>query len=238
MPRLRSVTSLALAASVLLAGAAGAGTLRLGQHLRLEGTQLDLRGTTAADADLEPLDDARYGGVTAVLLARTRVTDAGLAFLARLPRLAVLDLYGTAVTGSGFAHLGDLPLRKLDITGTAADDSALAALRVLPLAELSAGATRITGRGLAHLQGLPLVRLDLSHTAVDDDGLARLPALPALTWLDLSYTAVTDRGLPSLEKLPALAELQLAGTAASAAGIERLKAARPALQIHSDPATR
>ena len=232
------MTSLALAASAFLAAAAGAGTLRLEPHLRLGGTQLDLRGTTAADTDLQALEDPRFGAVSAVLLARTRVTDAGLTFLARLPHLAVLDLYGTGVTGAGFAQLGALPLRKLDITGTAVDDAALSALRALPLAELAAGATLITGNGLAHLQGLPLVRLDLSHTAIDDDGLANLPPLTALTQLDLSYTSVTDGGLPQLLRLPALSELQLAGTAATAAGIGRLKAARPALQIHSTPTPR
>jgi len=226
-----------LAASVLTAGAAGA-VLPLEGFLRLGGTQLDLRGSAVTDADLQALGDSRFSGVTAVLLARTRVTDAGLAFIARLPRLAVLDLYGTAVTGTGLGRLGALPLRELDITGTTADDAALAVLRGLPLAALSAGATRVTGAGLAHLRGLPLVRLDLSHTAVGDDGLVNLAGLSALARIDLSYTNVTDWGLAFLEQPAALAEVNLTGTAATAGGIERLKAARPALRVYSTPAPR
>lgn len=66
-------------------------------------------------------------------LARTRVTDSGLAALVSWENLRSLDLTRTAVTSSGLAALGGLRnLEALNLTETAVDDTGLAALKTMP----------------------------------------------------------------------------------------------------------
>jgi uncharacterized membrane protein len=63
-------------------------------------------------------------------LARTRVTDAGLAALAGFSNLRSLDLSHTAVTSANLGALISLPrLEKLNLTATAIDAAGLARLR-------------------------------------------------------------------------------------------------------------
>jgi hypothetical protein len=58
-------------------------------------------------------------------LARTRVTDAGLATLATFPNLRAIDLTRTAVTSRGLEHLRPLAkLEALNLTDTAVDAAA------------------------------------------------------------------------------------------------------------------
>ena len=73
-------------------------------HLRAQGSQLDLRGTGVTDDELEQLCEPAFRGVSALLLARTKVGDPGLAALSCL-RLRELDLQGTRVTDAGLQSL-------------------------------------------------------------------------------------------------------------------------------------
>jgi hypothetical protein len=66
-------------------------------------------------------------------LARTKVTDAGLAALAACVNLRALDLTRTAVTSAGVEALAGLArLETLNLTGTAIDDAGVAKLRAFP----------------------------------------------------------------------------------------------------------
>lgn len=66
-------------------------------------------------------------------LARTAVTDAGLAALATFVNLRAIDLTQTKVTSRGLPHLVTLPhLETLNLTETPVDDSGLAHLRAIP----------------------------------------------------------------------------------------------------------
>lgn len=66
-------------------------------------------------------------------LARTRVTDAGLATVAGWNNLRAVDLTRTAVSSAGVARLAGLSsLEVLNLTDTAVDDAGVAPLRVLP----------------------------------------------------------------------------------------------------------
>lgn len=66
-------------------------------------------------------------------LARTRVTDAGVAALAGWENLRALDLTRTAVTSGGVAPLARLQtLETLNLTDTAVDDAGVAPLRAVP----------------------------------------------------------------------------------------------------------
>ena len=90
--------------------------------LRLNATQLDLRGSDVSDADLEVLSNPAFAEVESVLLARTDITDAGIQYL-RFLGVKELDLYHTSITDAGLCHLAGIPLERLDLTGTAVTDA-------------------------------------------------------------------------------------------------------------------
>lgn len=83
----------------------------------------------AALTALAPLADL----IVEAELARTRVTDAGLATLAGWSNLLAVDLTRTAVTSGGVARLGGLKsLEVANLTDTAVDEAGVAPLRALP----------------------------------------------------------------------------------------------------------
>lgn len=66
-------------------------------------------------------------------LARTKVTDAGLAALAKFSHLRALDLTRTAVTGAGVKALAPLAkLEVLNLTATQVDVAGIEALKAMP----------------------------------------------------------------------------------------------------------
>jgi internalin A len=103
---------------------AGLKTLR---NLRRLGA-LYLEGSPITDAGLEQL-----AATTAVpfSLARTKITDAGLAILvAKRPELNAIDVSGTQITNAGLKHLERLRyLVELNLKGTRVTDSGVAGLR-------------------------------------------------------------------------------------------------------------
>jgi len=129
-------------------------------------------------ANLENLENIQIHG--------SRIGDAALKALAKLPKLSRMYLQEDAFTDAGLAHLADMQqLRGLWIG-------------------VSQG--KITDAGLAHLAGLKgLVELDVQHSQVTDAGLEHLRNLKGLRHLYLNNTRVTDAGLESLhEALPDL----------------------------------
>ncbi len=82
----------------------------------------------AALAKLAPLADL----IVEAELARTKITDAGLATVATLTNVRALDLTRTAVTSAGVAKLAALQkLETVNLTSTAVDDAGVAPLRAL-----------------------------------------------------------------------------------------------------------
>lgn len=82
----------------------------------------------AALAKLAPLADL----IVEAELARTKITDAGLATVATLTSLRALDLTRTAVSSVGVAKLAALKkLEAINLTSTAVDDAGVAPLRTL-----------------------------------------------------------------------------------------------------------
>lgn len=99
---------------------------------------------------------------------------------------------------------------------------------------LDLGGTAVTDAALEVVARFPhLSRLHLDRTAVTDAGLAHLGSLEYLEYLNLYGTSVTDAGVASLATLPRLRTLYLWQTAVTAEGIERLKAARPTLDVNA-----
>ena len=126
---------------------------------------------TPRPADLGPAD----GEAECRIAGGTRVTDLGVAKLAKLKKLRRLDLSGSAITANGVKTLAALPaLDRLSLWhAKGIDDSAAPHLEVLGT----------------------LTSLDLSDTAVTDATLGQLAKLSNLRRLYVSETQVTPEGL-------------------------------------------
>jgi len=108
------------------------------------------------------------------------LTDDGIRHLARLPRLAHLDLSGTRLTDRGLSVVHDLhQLQTLSLAGTAITDDGVANLA--PCHELE--------------------NVNLSWTRTGDGALRALAGKRKLRHL-VSGTQVTDAGIPLLHELP------------------------------------
>ena len=86
-------------------------------------------------------------------LARTEISDADLAILARCSNLAVLRLAGTPIGDAAMEHLKDLrKLNSLNLTRTKVTDAGLIHLEgIATLSEIFAAGTAITGAGADRL---------------------------------------------------------------------------------------
>lgn len=116
------------------------------------------------------------------------VKDADLSVLENFPKLELLDLGSTSITGDGLRYLSrPSKLRMLFLSDTQIDDAGLIHLTDLTqLEQLHLNGTRISNAGLKHLAKLPnLSELSVSNTAVTDAGLDELlKTHPALSVSD------------------------------------------------------
>lgn len=177
------------------------------RHLRL--------GNTSYDEDWEVL----------LSLVRTPTTDAGLSNVLHIPKLQVLDLTGTKVTGPGLRQLHTLKqLHSLRLTDCAVDDDGLTVLDGwTTLYTLDLGGTRITDAGLKRIARLKqLQALSLAHTGITDQGLANLAGLNGLTSLALDDTTIGDGALPVVKSVLRLQALSLNGTRVTDTGLQEL----------------
>jgi Leucine-rich repeat (LRR) protein len=185
--------------------------LELGGHLindraieHLKGLQLvwvGARETAITDESLEllatmPLRHAYFED--------SPITDVGMAALARVRSLNILDVSGTRITDAGLAAFeGHGRLSALDAGDTSIGDEGIRHISGVPgLMALRIPNTDVTDEGLRHLvDSKKLNSLDLHGTAVTDEGIARLNGLPNLGTLDVSKTNVKT---PGIVKLPGL----------------------------------
>lgn len=149
-----------------------------------------------------------------VNLDRARVTDAGLAqAAASWPKLARLDISGTAVTDAGLPALAHGPhLTQLVLNGNITDRGADALKALTALQELDISQTQITDQGLAAVAALPHLVTVYLNKSVSDRGLKELAKSPSLRTLDLTGARITDDGVKSLARLKTLQELALSQT--------------------------
>jgi hypothetical protein len=163
------------------------------------------------DDDLAAVGDAEALAAVDLCLAQTRVTDRGMAKVARFANLDWLDLAGTKLSPVGVREVGALKnLVTLDLQGARIDAEALRAIASLPKLE----------------------DLVLSDANVDDDSLDVLADCKTLTTLALNRTAVTDAGAEKLvAALPSLASLSVVGTSVSEATAKKLEASRADLSV-------
>lgn len=142
---------------------------------------------------------------SARLDAAGQMTDAMLAEVARIDGITSLDLGGSKeLTDDGLRHLARLPrLAHLNVSGTAITDRGLEVLGELPALEtISLAMTRVTDEGVASLASCQeLSRVDLSWTRTGDGAFRALAGKRKLRQLR-SGNAVTDAGLALLHELP------------------------------------
>jgi beta-lactamase regulating signal transducer with metallopeptidase domain len=180
---------------------------------------------SATDSDLKRLADL-VGLQSLDLKNSGRVTDTGVAHLAGLTRLLLLDLEGTKITDAGLEHLRGLSeLQYLRLKSTPVTDAGLAYLKGLTgLSALNLQDTGITDVGLEHLKGLTrLQALDVSGTRVTDAGMVHVKGLTRLQKFTANDTRITDAGLVPLQGLTGLKAVELADTQVTDAGLEHLK---------------
>src|SRR5204862_4424919 len=110
------------------------------------------------------------------------ITDAGLKFLPKLPKLSHLSVNGCELTDESLAHIAKLTA----------------------LTELNAQSNHITGSGLESLTNIPgLAMLKIGSADLTDEGVPHLASLSALHKLDL------DSGKPlKCENLAPLADIK------------------------------
>ncbi len=143
------------------------------------------------------------GGIVAVDLAHSWITDADLGRVAALGRLERLDLSGTRITDLGLELLAPL--------------SGVKSLE-LRFAEF------VSEGGVAHLKGWEdLESLDLRGTQVRSTVFEHLAAMRGLRKLDLSHTRITDEGFDRLAELQGLEELSIGSNRLEGSALDHLK---------------
>lgn len=206
------------ACRVLSVDLAGVGPLprsELNAHLAActDLVALNVSQTNLTEADLAWL--ARMPRLRELSLRELLVGDGVLAHLAGHADLETLDLSGTRVTGSGLEHLASARgLKHLLLANTPLRDAFLTSLAHFPqLQTLDLSAVgRMTPAGLNAVAGLSELRvLRLRRAQLDDEAVAMLVQLSKLEELDLEGVGLTDAGVKPLAGLPALRKLVLAG---------------------------
>jgi hypothetical protein len=166
------------------------------------------------------LDDVLRLGPDAIdVLSVRRLHRFGDDHLERLKNwnLSGLILAGTGITNDGLAHIADMKsLALLDLTRTRIGDDGLEHLKELKnmtwldLAWLGRSVTGWpTAAGLAHLKGMKNLRvLSLNHIA-HDEMVEVVSEIPSIERLSLGSARLTTAGLTALTKMPNLEWLSL-----------------------------
>ncbi|HEY2838573.1 MAG TPA: M56 family metallopeptidase [Pirellulales bacterium] len=154
-----------------------------------------------SDAVLQQL--ANFEQLTQLTIVESGLDDNGLARLANLSALEILNLPDSKITGAGLASLGNLKkLKTLTLSNSPFDDEGSKNLRELPSVEfLYLNKTKITDGSIENIAALTKIRmLTLSDTAVTVDGLAKLKALKRLSYLNVEGLKATEPEMEGLRK--------------------------------------
>jgi Leucine-rich repeat (LRR) protein len=133
---------------------------------------------------------------------KKRISDAGLAHLAGLDKLEILDLDGCLVGDAGLAHLSGLNLRELsigtyDAKGSIGTEGLKQIAKLGGLQALVIRDSKITAGSLALLGGLTHLRvLDLWSDAMTDEAAGQLVKMK-----QLQYVHVGELSLDAIQKI-------------------------------------
>src|ERR1043166_3207487 len=142
---------------------------------------------------------------------RSRFTNAGLAKLAALPELQVLDVRYTDITGAGVeAFRAARPKCQVVFVNNAAPSSkapgkekpaGTSPRSVTAWIESLGGNTRVTAGRIASIS--------LARASVTDAQAAHLPSIPSVERLDLEATEIGDLSLAAIGRMTSLRDLNL-----------------------------
>lgn len=175
---------------------------------------IDLRLTKVTDAGMAEL--AKCQSLQSVSVPGTEVSDAGLVHLAKLKNLKSLSLgvydEGTKITDEGLKIVGSMSgLKWLNLSGTPITDAGLPYLSGLKnLESLQIDETKVTSAGLAHLEPLQSIVRLRLMDTVDDEGAKHLAKLKNLESISANLD-VSDEGVAYLASMPNLEQLMLSG---------------------------
>ncbi|MGH2506619.1 MAG: hypothetical protein ACRDHZ_04250, partial [Ktedonobacteraceae bacterium] len=199
-----------------------------------------------------------------LILEHDNVSNSAVASLAKLRRLAVLDLNHNLIDDSGLSAIAKSMsgLKELDLSHNNISDAGLVECsRLKWLMRLDASETAITDKALIRLAlNRDLRTLNVSETKVTDAGLIHflsqvtkdfsalylasdqvsnrsmrsIARLDKLQFLDLNHTQVTDEGLMRLANNTSLKEISLDGSNVTAGGIAKFKKLCPGARVVSN----
>ncbi|MCP3939317.1 MAG: hypothetical protein GY708_28545 [Actinomycetia bacterium] len=171
----------------------------------------ELRGPLFSDENLRLLHDLPH--LEGLTISFSNVTDSGLAHLVGMKELTRLDLFKTAVKGSGLEYVASLP----------------------NLEDLALEVSPTENAGLAHLaSAASLWRLIVGGTGVTDAEVPYLARIPRLTSLSIEGTFITGAGLRHLRSCKHLTDLQLGDRQLTREGIEHLKSMTGLRKLFAD----
>ncbi len=170
------------------------------------------------------------------------LTEAGLAELAKLPKLQTLflDMKGQHITDKELPRLLALTrLKEFYIFTSDIDDPTYRRLLAMPsLATLVIFGGQVTDRVIADLDKNPrLTGIGLCHCALTSDGIRSLAKLRHVIFLQLVGSPCSDADLEHLAALTNLRNLSLRQTKVTAAGVAALQKALPNCKIDWDSGT-
>ncbi|CAG0992837.1 hypothetical protein PLCT2_02567 [Planctomycetaceae bacterium] len=184
---------------------------------------------------LDALKD--HPSLSAMMLSNWKgLTDAGLAKLAKIPKLTGLDVQGcTKITGEGLAAFKGSQLDKLNLNWCerVGDAGAKHIATMTKLVDLRLGGAGLTDAGLkalAPLEKLEFLELGNSFD-ITDAGIKEVAAFKNLRMLGLAGLDITDECMETLKSLSKLELLNVASTKLSKNGIAALKKALPKTRI-------
>jgi Leucine-rich repeat (LRR) protein len=204
---------------------------------QLEDAGADVRRPNGKDVSMILLKDKKVGDEVLswisripetrwIDLARTNVSDAGLAALSPLRNLEILVLTETGITDAGVKQICEhKSLWHLNLGGTKVTDDAIPELAKMPqLTGLMLDANpKITDRAIERLVPLrSLKSLSLNATRVTDDGLRYLKKLPNLQSIGLYGSDITDKGVQHLAEIKSLRDINLNDTQITNAALDLL----------------
>lgn len=167
--------------------------------------------------------------VEEINLNGSKVTNGGLAHLAKLPNLRQLDVRNSPVDKDGAAAIAAITtLETLKLDGGEMTDEAVQALN--PLSELKTleiSNVRLSPGGWSQLTNHPhLETLHINNSNMSDEGLEIIGELKSLKTLLLNSVQITDRGIINLKGLDNLEFLSLGYTSVNGSGFGPLVKAK------------
>jgi beta-lactamase regulating signal transducer with metallopeptidase domain len=158
---------------------------------------------------------ATFRHLRSLVIAHEQVTDSGMRQVCALSELESLTLQDARrLTGAGVAELAKLPrLRRLQISNAKFDDEAFEELRAAPhLDNLTIDGTNLSEKAIeiaSHMPNLRSLSINLPNRLIGRDALSSLHVLPKLKHLSLTCFAIPDEGLLSMRSLTGLRSLSL-----------------------------